>query len=63
MQCLGKLTYWAYAKSKLESTKSINIKDYTEIAANQDYIRKIFGIKYKLNTDNMIRQKANIKLR
>ena len=40
----------------------MNIKDSAEIATDWKYVRKIFGIKYGLNTDDMTRSKGEDKV-
>ena len=46
-----------YAKPKLISTRLLNTKNYNEIAADPDYIRIVFDIRYKWKIDNMTRLK------
>lgn len=39
----------------------MNTKDCTEIAANSKYIEEVFGIRYKLITNDIIRPKNEAK--
>ena len=39
----------------------MNVKNYTEMAVNQEYIKKLSGIRYKLNTCNMTKPKDKDK--
>lgn len=46
-----------YVKPRPKSTRSINTKDCVEIVANPEYIKKVFSIIYKLNTNDMTKSK------
>ena len=43
VQCLCRLTCWMYTKSGLEFIKSINVRDSAKMAADDEYVEKIFG--------------------
>lgn len=52
------LAYWVYAKPGSKSTGSLNIKNYTKIAINSEYIRKISSIRYNIKVEDMIKTKT-----
>lgn len=41
----------------------MNIKDCPEIVTNQEYIRKRFGVRYRLNANDILRLKDKTKHR
>ena len=60
--CFGRLAWWIYTKPGSKSTKLINIKDCTKIAANPKYIGKVSGVRYRLTTNNMMKLKDKNKV-
>ena len=61
IQYFGRANLWVYANSRPESIRSVNPKNCTTMATDQEFVKRISGVKYRMKVDDKTKPKSEDK--